>query len=241
MPIDVLGTLAIPASALLWGLLVNRQLGNYAESPYKKQRPISAKKRKKILKMVGAHPSTPVVTSPYTEMEGEFYVPPSEVDTAMEFGLVPAYKQRSNMYSRAKKHGIIGMRKKPTEHTLAHEAGHAAHEREGAWHWPRVLSNIGMVAAPIGSYFMSRYMGPKGVGLGTLAGLAMATPQLWSELKASWKADKYLGKEKKKWAARRRLGAAFLTYLGAAAVPAAAAGGVGLYRHYNPKSRFGIF
>jgi len=224
--------LGVPAAALLYELVGNPLLGRYAGTPLDERR-LDDRRRRAILKRVGAHPKTP-----WTEVEAEegdepsAFVDPSNIEaaqTAFNLKLTPAQKRL------AEKHGVILTHPRSSSAVFAHEAGHAAEQQQHKRpFWPYALSTGlagigGALAGGIGGhYFKSPYAG---MGIGGLTALALGAPMLYEEYRASRRADEQLKKdEKRKWPGRKRLGSAFLTYLGSALAPALA---VGAYTGYK--------
>jgi len=229
--------LDLPAIGAIWGtellyeLLVNRQLGNYAVSDISGQKPLTARKRRQMLKKIRAHKDTPIFVTGGSG-ENSAFISPQEIDSAIEGKMLEGLKPREA--SKARKHGLIVTGQQSNPAVFAHEAGHASDIQENKrWSWPYAVSRfLGPVASGLAGYYGGRKFGPyAGAGLGTLAGLAAGYPMLHQEYEASRRADKALSEdEKTKWPGRRRLGAAYLTYLGTSLVPGITSGAVGAWR-----------
>lgn len=225
----------LPAIGTIWGsellyeLLVNRQLGNYATSEIKNREPLSPKMRKRLLQRVGAHKKTPVFVT--SQEAADSYISPSDIDEAVEEGLLPDL--RKSEQEQAREHGLIVTGERSNPAVFAHEAGHAADiQKNRRWSWPYSVSRfLAPVAGGLAGYYAGREWGPLvGSGVGTATGLLAGAPMLHQELEASRRADKALSEDEEiKWPSRRRLGAAYLTYLGTSAVPGLSSGLVGAW------------
>lgn len=231
MAFDLPAIGAIWGSELLYEILVNRQLGNYAVSEIKDQKPLTMPQRRKILRKLRAHKKTPIYVTPGSG-EDSAYISPQDIDEVVESRRLRDL--RPDEISQARKHGLIVTGRHSNPAVFAHEAGHAADIQENKrWTWPYAISRFaGPVASGLAGYYAGKEYGPwAGAGLGAAAGLLAGSPMLYQEYQASRRADEALSEdEETKWPARRRLGAAFLTYLGTSLVPGLSSGTVGAWR-----------
>jgi len=209
-------------AAVLASAVGSGALASYALSR-SRDRKLKPADYRRMAQDTGAHTQTPIVRSPL--MEGNAaYVPPEMADELREMGVrTPA---------KAKQYGavVLPKRQQVDESVIAHEMGHAGDFRENKRSmWPYALSGLGsLVGGGVASAALARHgVGPALLG-GAVGGLVGSLPRLWYEYQASRRADNYTSKDPEiRWPARRRLAAAYLTYLLAGATGGTAGGYLG--------------
>lgn len=216
----------VGAATLLYSLLVNSALTRYAARGIEGEK-LDRRRRSEILREVGADPRTPIYTG--LKSPGESAFVPKESVRGVHDNPLFHHRFTPKQLAEGERRGLIITSPNTNEAILAHEAGHVADYQENKKSiWPYQLSLLAapLVGGGLGYYAGKNYGALAGIGAGTLGGLATAAPALIDEFRASQRADK-LKDTSRQGDRRSRLGAAYLTYLGAAGVPGALSGGLG--------------